>query len=442
MAGFAMTRLTKLLRLPNVTAYIAVGILLGPSCFDIVPQNIIDGTEFLSDISLAFIAFGVGEYFKLSSLKRCGLSAAAVTLVEALTVFTVMMCTLYFLVDLELPLAIVLSALAAATAPTSTMMTIRQTRSRGEFVDMLLQVMAFDNLVGLLAYSIAISAALSIMHGGFEASAVMLPIVKNVAAAALGVVFGVVMKLFLGGRSADNRLIIVVGLLFAFCGICVLLDVSPLLGCIMIGTVYINLTGDSKLFLQTAYFTPPLLLIFFVRSGLNFDFSALVGGGTIGEIPLWVIGIVYFTVRILTKYGGAFLGSVITRQSAKVRNFLGMALIPQAGVAIGLAALGARSLGGEVGAALETVVLFACILYEFVGPPLARWSLSISGSVAGEDVPEPPPPDVKELIDRVREIREQNAHTIPPHGAEEKAFTEAAEEQLARTGLYKDRFRR
>lgn len=445
MGGFAMTRLTKRLKLPNVTAYIVVGVLLGPACFDLIPQNVIDGTDFISDISLAFIAFGVGEFFKISALKRCGLSAAVITLIEACIVSAVMFCVLHFIVGLEFSLAVVLSALAAATAPTSTMMTIRQTRARGAFVDTLLQVMAFDNLLGLVAYSVAISVALSTLHGGFEAASVLMPIVKNIATACIGAVFGVIMKFFLGGRSEDNRLIIVVGLLFAFCGICALLDVSPLLGCMAIGSVYINLTGDSKLFLQVAYFTPPLLLIFFVRSGLNFDFSALTSGGSYAGVSLLVIGIVYFAVRFITKFAGAFAGSVITRQPREIRNFLGMALIPQAGVAIGLSALGARSLGGEIGEALQTVVLFACILYEFVGPPLARWSLSLSKSIGGEDVPEAPPPNAAELIDRVRKIREQNAHVIPPQGAEEQAFTEAAEEQIeamARPGLYKDKFRR
>lgn len=446
IGGFAMTRITKRLRLPNVTAYILVGVILGPVCLDLIPASIIEGTEFISDISLAFIAFGVGEFFKLSALKRCGAAAAAITVIEAIIVSGTMFAILYFVLKLDLSLAIVLSALAAATAPASTMMTIRQTRARGAFVDTLLQVMAFDNVLSLVAYSAAISVALAVSSGGFDASAVLMPVVKNVGAVLIGAAFGCLLKLFLGKRSTDNRLIISVAILFAFCGICAILDVSPLLGCMTIGTVYINLTGDSKLFLQLAYFSPPLLLIFFVRSGLNFDFAALTSGGVFGTVPLWIIGIVYFAVRLVTKYGGAFIGSLILRRPREIRNFLGLALIPQAGVAIGLAALGARSLGGELGEALETVVVFACILYEFVGPPLARLSLALSGSVGGEDVPEPPPPDASELIDKVKKIREENAHTIPPQGAEESAFTEAAEDQIeasyVRPGLYKDKFRR
>lgn len=446
MGGFAMTRITKRLRLPNVTAYILVGVLLGPVCLNVIPESIIDGTEFISDISLAFIAFGVGEHFRLSALKRCGASAALITVIEAVTVSGVMFCLLYFLLGIDLSLSVVLSALAAATAPASTMMTIRQTRAKGGFVDMLLQVMAFDNVISLIAYSAAISAALAINNGGFDYRAVLFPIIKNAGAVLIGAAFGCLLKIFLGKRSTDNRLIISVAFLFAFCGVCALLDVSPLLGCMTVGTVYINLTGDHKLFLQLAYFSPPLLLIFFVRSGLNFDFASLTGGGAFGGTPLWLIGIIYFAARLLMKYVGAFLGSAVLGRSKEIRNFLGLALIPQAGVAIGLAALGARSLGDELGAALETVVVFACILYEFVGPPLARLSLSLSGSIGGEDIPEPPPPDASELIDKVRRIREENAISSPSQDAEENAFTEAAEEQIeairSRPGLYKDKFRR
>ncbi len=446
MGGFAMTRLTKRIRLPSVTAYIFVGILLGPVCFDLIPQSIIDGTGFVSDISLAFIAFGVGEFFKISAIKRTGLAAVGVALIEAAIVFGIMFAVLHFLLGLGLAISVVLSALASATAPTSTMMTIRQTRSKGVFVDTLLQVMAFDNVLSLIIYSIALSAAISLSRGSFSMSSILLPIASNVAAIFMGAVFGVVLKLLLGEkRSTDNRLIIAVGMLFAFCGLCAALDVSPLLGCMAIGSVYINLTGDGKLFLQLAYFSPPITLIYFVRSGLNFNFGALAERGSLDGQLFLVIGLVYFGARFILKYIGAFLGSAISKRPREVRRFLGMALMPQAGVAIGLAALGARSLGGELGGALETVVVFSSILYEFAGPPLAKLALVLSKSVEGADIPEPLPPSADELIDKMKRIREENSELFPPIGAEEAAFTEAAEQELeamsARTGLYRGRKR-
>ena len=229
-------------------------------------------------------------------------------------------------------------------------MTIRQTGAHGDFVDTLLQVVALDDVVGLIEYSVAISLALSVSLGSASvgATGILKPIGINLGVLLLGGLFGLFLKLLMPKkRSKDNRLIISVSLIFAFCGICALLDVSPLLGCMSMGTVYINITNDEKLFKQLNYFTPPILLLFFVRSGLSFRLDALVNNSTaVGNTPLLVIGVVYFVVRIVGKYAGAFLGCLITGKPKEVRNYLGLALIPQAGVAIGLAALGARTLGG------------------------------------------------------------------------------------------------
>ena len=200
------------------------------------------------------------------------------------------------------------------------MMTIRQTGAKGEFVDTLLQVIAFDDVVGLVAYSVAISIALTATaNGSFESSVVILPIVKNIVALLLGGLFGVFLKLLIPRkRSTDNRLIISVSLIFAFCGVCTILDVSPLLGCMTIGTVYINLTDDEKLFLQLNYFTPPILLLFFVKSGLGFKLDSLFSSaGTLGSVPLWTVGVVYFIVRIIGKYIGSFVGGIVTRSKKR-----------------------------------------------------------------------------------------------------------------------------
>lgn len=381
--GFAMTRLTKRFRLPNVTAYIAVGILIGPYCLNLIPETVIDGMDFLSDIALAFIAFSTGEFFKLSVLKKNGGKVVVITVLEAFMASLLVFAATYCVLGVDIVFCIVLSALAAATAPASTMMTIRQTGARGDFVDTLLQVVALDDVVGLIEYSVAISlaTALSIGSSNVGAGNILTPIGINLGVLLLGGVFGLFLKLLLQNRSTDNRLIVSVSLLFAFCGICALLDVSPLLGCMSMGTVYINITNDEKLFKQLNYFTPPILLLFFVRSGLSFRLDALVNTSvSVGGMPLLPIGIVYFITRILGKYIGAFLGCLSVKKSKEVRNYLGLALIPQAGVAIGLAALGARTLGGDTGVALETVILSSSVLYELVGPACAKLSLYLSKS--------------------------------------------------------------
>lgn len=439
LCGFLMTRVTKKLRLPNVTAYIVAGILIGPFCLDLIPENIIDGTEFLADIALAFIAFSTGEFFKFSKLKDSIKQVTVITLTEALAASLFVFVLSFWILHLNLAFSIVLAALASATAPASTMMTIRQTGSKGDFVDTLLQVVAYDDIVALVAYSVAISVAVTSMTGeAFSVLNIVVPVVKNLGVLVLGGLFGVLMKLLLHSRrSTDNRLIISVALLFVFCGVCSAMDISPLLGCMSMGTVYINISDDDNLFKQLNYFSPPILLLFFVRSGLSFDLNALLApSGAIGGVSLLLIGVLYFITRIAGKYVGAFIGCLCVKKPSSTRNYLGLALIPQAGVAIGLAVLGARTLGGETGNALQTIILASSVLYELIGPACAKLSLYLSGSYSTkledivplkEEKTEPSPKNsVEELIARIQIIqKELEKEKITE---EERAFTEAARE--------------
>ena len=441
-SGFAMTRLTKLARLPNVTGYILAGILIGPYVLNLVPQRIIDGTDFLSDIALAFIAFSTGEFFKLSVLKKSGMKVVWITIFEAVLASVFVFILTFLVLRLELAFSIVLSALASATAPASTMMTIRQTGAKGDFVDTLLQVVALDDVVGLVLYSIAISVALASLSGasGFSLETLGKPVLLNLLVLALGSAFGLFMKLLMPQkRSKDNKLIISVALLFAFCGVCALLDISPLLGCMMMGTVYTNIADDDKLFKQLNYFSPPILLLFFVRSGMSFQLDALVSSsGDLNGVPLLVIGVSYFLVRILGKYAGAWLGCRLVKKDKLVRNYLGLA-----GVAIGLAALGARTLGGTMGSDLQTIILASSVLYELIGPGCAKLALYLSRSystrledvAAVEEVTETGErkSDVQLLIERIQKIQSELPALDNDISEEEAAFTEAAEEQLAQT---------
>lgn len=437
ITGFAMTRITKRLRLPNVTAYILSGVLLGPYVLNLVPENIVEGMDFLNDIALAFIAFSTGEFFRFSTLKKNGAKVVVITVLEACLASVIVFIVSFFILGLDINFSLVLGALASATAPASTVMTIRQTHAKGDFVDTLLQVVALDDVVGLVAYSAAISVALANASGHFSAGSVLKPIGMNILVLIIGCLFGVILKVLLQKRSTDNRLIVSIALLFAFCGICTLLDVSPLLGCMAMGTVYINLSDDERLFKQLNYFSPPILLLFFVRSGLNFDLSALFDSSTsIGRVPLIVVGICYFFMRIVGKYAGAFLGCLITKKDRLVRNYLGLALIPQAGVAIGLAAMGARTLGGESGSALETIILASSVLYELIGPACAKLSLYLSKSYSNklEDIVEiaengHQKSKVELLIERIQAIQKDLPKHDNPFYEEEQAFSEAADEQ-------------
>ena len=437
--GFLMTRITKLLRLPNVTAYIVGGILAGPFCLNLIPSSMVEGTSFLPDIALAFIAFSTGEFFRISALRKNGGKVVTITVLESCGAAVLVFLACYFVLGLSFPFSLVLGALATATAPASTIMTIRQTGAKGDFVETLLQVVALDDVVGLVLYSISISLATAVFSStGFHVMNVLIPLGKNILLLLLGCGFGLLLKWLVGTRrSTDNRLIIAICVLFSYCGICAVVDVSPLLGCMAMGMTYINTTDDERMFRQLNYFSPPILLLFFFRSGLSFDLGSLVSqSGSIAAVPLLVVGIVYFLVRILGKYLGAWTGCRIVGKDAKVRNYLGFALIPQAGVAIGLAALGARELGGEMGHMLETIILSSSVLYELIGPGAAKLSLYLSGSYSnkletivtveetGEDGAKKAP--VELLIERIQKIQsELPAHT---ENENERAFTEAAEE--------------
>ena len=438
--GFALTRITKLMKLPNVTAYILAGIIMGPYCFKLIPTSVISGMDFLPDIALAFIAFGTGEFFRLDVLKKNGSKTIVITLFESLIACLLVFILTFFILGLSFPFALVISSLASATAPASTMMTIRQTGAKGDFVNTLLQVVALDDIVCLVIYSISISVAKSsLSDASINAWDIIKPILLNLGVLALGGLFGFLLKILMPKRrSTDNKLIIGIATIFAFCGLCVFLDISPLLGCMSMGMVYINVSNDDKFFKQMNYFAPPILLLFFVRSGLNFKLDALFSSSMMGSVPLIVVGLLYFFVRIIGKYGGAFIGCATVKKDKNVRNYLGLALIPQAGVAIGLAAMGARTLGGSMGQELETIILASSVLYELIGPALAKLSLYLSKSYSNKlddivtvdmvDENGVIKSDVDLLIEKINRIQEQ----IPKHeevSEEEKAFTEASMEQ-------------
>jgi len=443
--GFLMSRLTKLIKLPNVTAYIIIGVVMGPYILDIIPKSVIAGADFLADIALALISFCIGEYFKFSSFRKNGIKALVIALFESMAASILIFILTFVILRLDMAFSIVLSALAAVTAPTSTMMTIRQMRAKGDFVDSLLQVIAIDDIIGLLAFSISVSIAISFSGMAESVSffdSIFIPILKNLLMIVVGCVSAFLLLLLMppGKQSSDNRLIISLSVLFLFCGVCVLFDVSPLLGCMAMGTVYRNASGDENLFKQLNYFSPPIMLLFFVRSGLNFDLASLFspGGSSVG-MPLIVISVLYFAVRIVGKYFGAFFGCFVTKKNKSTRNYLGLALIPQAGVAIGLAALCSRSLEGELGQNIQTVIVAAGILYELVGPVCAKLALFKAGAYSTDldkitDV-SPVTEDGKAksqidiLIEQLQQIHEEVSKDNHRQAENELAFTKAAEEQ-------------
>ena len=427
--GFLMTRLTKLLKLPNVTAYILVGILIGPSVINVVPQEFINKTDFLSDIALAFIAFTAGEYFKINVIKKGIGKVIVITIIEALASFALVLLLCVFAFKFSLAFSLVLAALASATAPTSTIMTIKQTQAKGHYVNTLLEVIVVDSIISLLLFTIGISICVGLSGGGTLTFAdVAWPLCKMLICLVIGVAFGFALRFLISSkRTIDNRLIIVVAVLLLFCGVCSIFGQSPLLGGIAIGMVYTNMSkeNDRKLFAQVNYWIPPVLLIFFVRSGMKLDFSVFAGSSTLTTVPFIIIVLCFLVARFSGKYGGSYLGGLVTKQPKETRNFLGLGLIPQASVAIGLATLGSRTLtanGMEAEAtALMAIILASSILFELVGPACAKLGLYLSHSYGQE---EPQPVENKEQTPEPTTDEDQK---LAPLEANEEAYTEAAE---------------
>lgn len=377
LMGFLLTRVTKPLKLPNVTGYIIAGIIIGPHVLKIIPIEMINSMAFMSDIALAFIAFGVGRFFKREAFKETGWGIFLITILESILAGIFITLSMHYIFNLEWHFSLLLGAIATATAPASTMATIRQYNARGKFVNTLLQVVALDDAVCLIIFSVV--AALITTDSGSNLTfwQALIPIALNIAAIILGFFSGFILsKLMTPKRSEDNRLILSVALLLGLAGLCAAFDISPLLSCMIFGTTYVNLTKDKELFKQLDKFTPPILSIFFVVSGMNLDITSFA--------TLGVIGAAYFLIRIIGKYLGAYLGSAIAKMPKSIKYYLGFALVPQAGVAIGLAFLGKRIIGGAMGDMLLTIILSSSVLYELIGPASAKFALFYSGSIKKE----------------------------------------------------------
>ncbi len=374
ISGFLFTRLTKLAHLPNVTGYILSGVLIGPWCLHLVPREYIAEMDFLTDVALAFIAFGVGKYFKLSALKRSGIGVVILTLLESLTA-GVLITIVMLLLGLSLPFSLLLGAIGCATAPASTIMTIRQYKAKGPFIDTILQVVALDDAVALIAFSICAAVVqASEGPGGMDMQQLLLPIAFNLIALAIGCGSGwLLSKLIHERRSKDHSLVLACVCIMGVAGLCSTMNVSPLLACMASGTIYINTSGNKHLFKQLNQFTPPLLVMFFVLSGMRLSIPSLISAG--------FVGIIYFLVRIAGKYLGATVGGILIHATPEVKKYFGLALIPQAGVSIGLAVLGQRMLPAASGEMLSTIILSSGILYEMVGPACAKAAIRLSGSI-------------------------------------------------------------
>ena len=399
LAGLLLSRLAKIVKLPAVTAYLISGVLIGPFVLGAIgipgigiTADQIEGFGLISDLALGFIAFAMGNEFRLVQLKKIGKQATVIGVVQALfttLVVDVVLIGLHFLMPykLSLPAAIVLASVATATAPAATMMVVKQYKAKGPVTDVLLPVVALDDAVGLIVFAISFGVAKSISTGTIDVLSVILePLLEVVLSLGLGFIMGLLFTLcekYFHSRSKRMAVsvtfvmmtVAISSLKFDVGGIHI--GFSSLLACMMLGTVFCNMCEVSEELMDRAdRWTTPVLILFFVISGAELELSVFADWAVV------VVGIVYIISRSAGKYYGSNISAKMTKSDPNIVKYLGITLLPQAGVALGMA-IKAIELGPD-GAIVRNITLFAVLIYEIVGPFLTKIALTKAGDIREE----------------------------------------------------------
>ncbi len=372
--GMALGRLVKFIKLPNVTGYLLAGLILGPSVLGLLNEEFLSSASVISDAALGFIAFSIGNEFKISYFKRVGATPIIIAIFESLFA-VVFVSSALMLAGFSAPFSLVLGSIAAATAPAATIMVIKQYKARGPVTEALLSVVAIDDATALIMYSIAVAIATAISGGNAKASELILkPVIEIGGALVVGAILGFIFLLPLKAFKKDgNRLSLVIAFIFAGLGLSALCGFSSLLLCMAMGAIVANFSKDVSHILKLSdRITPPIFMLFFVASGAELKLSVLPSIG--------LVGIIYVTVRVIGKIFGASLGATICKADKNIRKYLGPALVPQAGVAIGLS-LTASAVVPQYATEIRTVILCGTLIYELIGPAIAKASLKKAGEI-------------------------------------------------------------
>ena len=410
IAGLMLSRVAKLLKLPAVTAYLVAGILIGPFALgklglfianktDVVGigfinEEFIEKFSILSDVALGFIAFSIGNEFRLSQLKKVGKQATIVGIFQAVVttlIVDAVLVILYFTLPdgiLSLETALVLGAIASATAPAATLMVVKQYKAKGPLTDILLPVVALDDAVGLILFSISFGVAKALSAGAPNAVDIAVePLLEIVCSLGLGAIMGFLFNFcerFFHSRS--KRLSMSVAFVMLTIGISMLkfnigsvhIGFSNLLTCMMLGTIFCNVCDFSEeLMDRVDRWTAPLFILFFVISGAELDLTVFKSGWIV------LIGIVYILSRSAGKYSGAYASAKMSKCDDNIVKYLGVTLLPQAGVALGMARMASSDFGAD-GALILQITLFAVLVYELIGPMLTKIALTKAGDINPE----------------------------------------------------------
>ena len=398
-AGLLMSRVVKPMKLPAVTGYLVAGILIGPYCLGLLGvkglgftsvQEVAD-LSILNDIALGFIAFAIGDEFRLSQLKKTGKAATIIGIFQA--VFTTLavdaaLIGLHFILGEErfpLSVAIILGAIASATAPAATLMVVRQYKAKGKLTSLLLPIVALDDAVGLIIFAVSFGVARTLVSGEVNMYSIIVdPLVEIV----ISLVFGAIVGWFLSfaekyfKSNSKRQALVVTAIIFAVAISKIKFNIghvhvgfSPLLVCMMLGTIFCNVCDFSAdLMEKTDKWTAPLFILFFVLSGAELDFSVFTDPSIIG------IGVLYIITRSFGKYFGASISAKVAKCEPNIKKYLGITLLPQAGVALGMS-ITAMSIG-EQGVIIRNIVLFGVLIYELFGPTMTKIALMKSGDIS------------------------------------------------------------
>lgn len=375
LTGLIFGRLVKFIKLPNVTGYLIAGLLLGPSFLSIISPNMVEGFSVISDIALGFIAFSIGSEFNLSYFRKVGIAPIIIAITESFgAIILVTGALLIFGCDIKL--SIMLGAIAAATAPAQTIMVINQYKAKGPLTSMLMSVVAIDDAVALIGFGFA-TTIVKTMSSSLNTNillSILSPLYEILISFILGASVSIIMKLmFRWFKKSSNRLCIITALILSTYWLAELFHGSPLLACMALGGVLVNIYEDIDSVVKiTESFSPPIFMIFFFISGAGFEVSALSGIG--------VIGLLYVGMRVIGKISGAWLGGKMTKQDDKICKYLGPTLMPQAGVALGLIVV-AGNVVPDYAPQIRVIILCSTFIYSIIGPVVAKFALEKSGEI-------------------------------------------------------------
>ncbi len=405
LCGLLMTRAFKPLKLPAVTAYLIAGVLIGPYCLGALgieglgfaSAHSVEAVSLIADVALGFIAFSIGNEFRLEELKKTGKQAVVIGIVQAFvaTLFVdLALFGMHLLMPdkLSLPQVLTLGAIATATAPAATLMVVRQYKAKGPLTNLLLPIVALDDAVGLIVFAVSFGISKTLVSGQIDLFSIIVnPIVEIVLSLILGAIMGWVLtqleKLF---NSNTNRLNLTIAAVFLTAALSMIdfhvgpvhVSFSSLLVCMMLGTVFCNICPLSHdLMAASDKWTSPLFATFFVLSGAELELSVFT------DWAIVVIGLVYIVFRCIGKYSGTYVSAKATDCSPEICKYLGVTLFPQAGVALGMCAV-AMQLGPQ-GTLIRNITLFAVLIYEVFGPVMTRQALKAAGDI------KPMPDEVK-----------------------------------------------